>query len=84
MIFKPNYTLDIESKFTQIIKVIGVGGAGGNAVAHMDSLGIHDVDLVICNTDAQVLNASKIPNKLQLGAKRTKGLGAVSVGVLHS
>ena len=40
MIYKANYTLDIESKFTQIIKVIGVGGAGGNAVAHMNDLGI--------------------------------------------
>ena len=76
MIFKSNYTLDIESKFTQIIKVIGVGGAGGNAVAHMDDLGIHDVDLVICNTDAQVLHASKIQNKLQIGMQLTKGLGA--------
>jgi cell division protein FtsZ len=76
MIYKANYTLDIESKFTQIIKVIGVGGAGGNAVAHMNDLGIHDVDLVICNTDVQVLHGSKIQNKLQIGAKLTKGLGA--------
>lgn len=56
-----------------IIKVIGVGGGGGNAVNHMYREGIHDVSFVLCNTDAQALNDSPVPVKLQLG---TEGLGA--------
>lgn len=59
-----------------IIKVIGVGGGGGNAVNQMYRQGIKDVDFLICNTDKQVLNASPIPEKIQLGNVLTKGLGA--------
>ena len=60
-------------KKQSIIKVIGVGGGGGNAVNHMYKEGIHDVSFVLCNTDAQALNDSSVPVKLQLG---TEGLGA--------
>lgn len=59
-----------------IIKVVGVGGGGGNAVNHMYSLGIKDVDFIICNTDMKALNESEIPTKVQLGPELTKGLGA--------
>ncbi len=59
-----------------IIKVIGVGGGGCNAVEYMYSKGIKDVDFVICNTDAQVLAHSKIPKKIQLGRNLTQGRGA--------
>ncbi len=59
-----------------IIKVIGVGGGGSNAVNHMYSQGIKDVDFVICNTDAQALEKSPIPTKIQLGKSLTEGLGA--------
>ena len=58
------------------IKVIGVGGGGGNAVNHMCRQGIRDVDFIICNTDAQALNASPIENRVQLGASLTEGRGA--------
>ncbi|MBO4730735.1 MAG: cell division protein FtsZ [Bacteroidaceae bacterium] len=56
-----------------IIKVIGVGGGGGNAVKHMYNEGIHDVSFVVCNTDSQALSDNPVPNRLQLGAE---GLGA--------
>jgi cell division protein FtsZ len=59
-----------------IIKVIGVGGGGSNAVNHMYRLGIKGVDFVICNTDKQALDQSPVPNKIQLGGELTKGLGA--------
>lgn len=62
-----------REKKTSIIKVIGVGGGGGNAVNHMYREGIHDVSFVVCNLDAQALNDSPVPVKLQLG---TEGLGA--------
>ncbi len=58
------------------IKVIGVGGGGGNALNHMFKQGIQDVDFVICNTDAQALKASPVPTKVQLGASLTEGRGA--------
>jgi cell division protein FtsZ len=61
---------------SSIIKVIGVGGGGGNAVNYMFSQGIKGVDFIICNTDLQVLEASPIANKIQLGASLTNGLGA--------
>ena len=60
-------------KKNSIIKVIGVGGGGGNAVNHMYREGIHDVNFVLCNTDAQALNDSPVPVHLQLGKE---GLGA--------
>ena len=62
-----------EPKENSIIKVIGVGGGGGNAVNHMYREGIHDVSFVLCNTDNQALNDSPVPVHLQLGKE---GLGA--------
>jgi cell division protein FtsZ len=72
---KPNIILDFgePDKEKSIIKVIGVGGGGGNAVNHMYKEGIHDVSFVLCNTDNQALNDSPVPMHLQLG---TEGLGA--------
>ncbi|PYF73966.1 cell division protein FtsZ [Pedobacter nutrimenti] len=64
---------------SSIIKVIGVGGGGGNAVNHMYRQGITGVDFIICNTDAQALEFSPIPNKVQLGASLTEGMGAGSI-----
>ena len=64
---------------SSIIKVIGVGGGGGNAVNHMYRQGITGVDFIICNTDAQALETSPIPNKVQLGASLTEGMGAGSI-----
>jgi len=64
---------------SSIIKVIGVGGGGGNAVNHMYRSGITGVDFIICNTDAQALESSPIPNKVQLGASLTEGMGAGSI-----
>ena len=61
---------------SNVIKVIGVGGGGSNAVNHMYKKGIDGVDFVICNTDAQALNSSPVPTKIQLGASLTEGLGA--------
>ncbi len=61
-----------------IIKVIGVGGGGGNAINHMYRMGIKDVDFIICNTDAQALDSSPIPTKVYLGKTLTEGLGAGS------
>ncbi|MFD2597568.1 cell division protein FtsZ [Sphingobacterium corticis] len=61
---------------SSIIKVVGVGGGGGNAVNHMYKQGISGVDFIICNTDAQALELSPIPNKVQLGASLTEGMGA--------
>ncbi|MDR2038893.1 MAG: cell division protein FtsZ [Bacteroidales bacterium] len=65
----------IENR-SSIIKVIGVGGGGGNAVSYMYRQGIHNVNFVICNTDAQALKESPVPIKIQLGKGRTEGLGA--------
>lgn len=64
---------DFQSGSPSIIKVIGVGGGGGNAVNHMYREGIHDVTFVVCNTDNQALDESPVPIKLQLGRE---GLGA--------
>ncbi|MCA5005589.1 cell division protein FtsZ [Sphingobacterium bovistauri] len=61
---------------SSIIKVIGVGGGGGNAVNHMYKQGISGVDFIVCNTDAQALELSPIPNKVQLGTSLTEGMGA--------
>lgn len=65
-----------EEGKSNIIKVIGVGGSGGNAVNHMFNKGINGVDFVVCNTDQQALHNSPIDNKIQLGATLTQGLGA--------
>ena len=61
---------------SSIIKVIGVGGGGSNAVNHMYSKGIKDVNFVVCNTDAQALANSPVPVKIQLGESLTEGRGA--------
>lgn len=66
----------IESHTDAIIKVIGVGGGGGNAVNHMYEGGIHDVSFALCNTDNQALMKSPVPVKVQLGQATTGGLGA--------
>lgn len=67
---------EIPKNQSSIIKVIGVGGGGGNAVNYMYDLGIEGVDFVVCNTDSQALALSPIPNKIQLGPHLTQGLGA--------
>ena len=67
---------DFPTDSPKIIKVIGVGGGGGNAVTHMYREGIHDVTFVLCNTDNQALAESPVPVKLQLGRNITQGLGA--------
>jgi cell division protein FtsZ len=67
---------DLPKDQASIIKVFGVGGGGSNAVNHMYNQGISGVDFVICNTDAQALEQSPIPNKIQLGTTLTEGLGA--------
>lgn len=67
---------DFPTDSPKIIKVIGVGGGGGNAVNHMYREGIHDVTFVVCNTDNQALKDSPVPVKLQLGRSITEGLGA--------
>ncbi|MDR1357676.1 MAG: cell division protein FtsZ [Tannerellaceae bacterium] len=67
---------DLTQDEPKIIKVIGVGGGGGNAVTHMYRKGIHDVSFLLCNTDKQALANSDVPNKLVLGETITKGLGA--------
>jgi len=67
---------EIPKNQSSIIKVIGVGGGGGNAVNYMYKLGIEGVDFVVCNTDSQALAQSPIPNKIQLGPHLTQGLGA--------
>ena len=67
---------DLPTSSPSIIKVIGVGGGGSNAVKNMYKEGIHDVTFVLCNTDKQALINSDIPVKIQLGRETTKGLGA--------
>jgi len=69
---------DVPKEQSSIIKVIGVGGGGSNAVNHMFMQGIKDVNFVICNTDHQALEMSPVPNKIQLGPSLTKGRGAGS------
>lgn len=70
---------ELPKNSPSIIKVIGVGGGGGNAVNHMYRQGIRGVDFIICNTDHQVLEASPVPHKIQLGASLTEGNGAGSI-----
>ena len=67
---------DLPKEQSSIIKVIGVGGGGGNAVNHMFAQNIKGVDFIICNTDAQAVKLSNVPNKIQLGPALTEGLGA--------
>lgn len=70
---------DLPNELASIIKVIGVGGGGSNAVNHMHAQGIKGVDFIICNTDRQALDVSPVPVKLQLGPDLTEGLGAGSI-----
>lgn len=70
------YKFDIPKHHKSIIKVIGVGGGGSNAVNHMFNQGIKDVEFVVCNTDQQALKSSPVPNRLQIGVNLTEGLGA--------
>jgi cell division protein FtsZ len=67
---------DLPVNRSSVIKVIGIGGGGSNAVNHMWKLGIKDVDFVVCNTDAQALSNSPVPVKIQIGASLTEGRGA--------
>ncbi|NNL08081.1 MAG: cell division protein FtsZ, partial [Croceitalea sp.] len=71
-----NIAFDLPKNKSNVIKVIGVGGGGSNAINHMFQAGINGVDFVICNTDAQALDNSPVPNKIQLGVSLTEGLGA--------
>ncbi|MFT6215011.1 MAG: cell division protein FtsZ [Roseivirga sp.] len=71
-----SYMFEIPKHHKSIIKVIGVGGGGSNAVNHMFNQGIKDVEFIVCNTDAQALKSSPIPNRLQIGIGLTEGLGA--------
>jgi cell division protein FtsZ len=71
-----NISFDLPKNQSNVIKVIGVGGGGSNAINHMFSQGIKGVDFVICNTDAQALENSPVPTKIQLGVDLTEGLGA--------
>jgi len=70
---------DLPKNQSSIIKVIGVGGGGSNAVTHMFNQGITGVDFIICNTDAQAMESSPVHTKIQLGANLTGGLGAGAV-----
>lgn len=73
-----NFKVDLPKERSSIIKVIGVGGGGSNAVNHMYNQGIAGVDFFVCNTDSQALERSPVPNKIQLGTSLTEGLGAGS------
>lgn len=70
------FSPDLPKNKSNVIKVIGVGGGGSNAINHMYSQGIKGVDFVVCNTDSQALNNSPVPTKIQLGLTLTEGLGA--------
>lgn len=74
--FETSISFDLPKNQSNVIKVIGVGGGGSNAINHMFQQGIKGVDFVICNTDAQALQNSGVPNKIQLGLNLTEGLGA--------
>jgi cell division protein FtsZ len=70
---------DLPKNQSSIIKVLGVGGGGSNAVNHMFTQGIEGVDFIVCNTDSQALDLSPVPNKVQLGVSLTEGRGAGSI-----
>ena len=71
-----NLSFDLPKNQSNVIKVIGVGGGGSNAINHMFLKGIKGVDYVVCNTDSQALKNSPVPNKIQLGVNLTEGMGA--------
>lgn len=74
-----NLKFDLPKNQSNIIKVIGIGGGGSNAVNHMYNEGITGVDFIVCNTDSQALDISPVPTKIQLGASLTEGRGAGSI-----
>ncbi|MDO6761593.1 cell division protein FtsZ [Tamlana sp. 2_MG-2023] len=74
--FETNISFDLPKNRSNVIKVIGVGGGGSNAINHMFQQGIKGVDFYVCNTDSQALENSGVPNKIQLGVHLTEGLGA--------
>jgi len=69
-------SFDLPKNQSNVIKVIGVGGGGSNAINHMFKQGIKGVDFIVCNTDSQALQNSAVPNEIQLGVNLTEGLGA--------
>jgi len=71
-----DFQFDLPKGTSSIIKVIGVGGGGNNALRHMYERGIHGVDFIVCNTDAQTLDNNPVAHKVQLGTSLTEGLGA--------
>lgn len=71
-----NFSFDLPKNKSNVMKVMGVGGGGSNAVNHMFQQGITGVDFIVCNTDSQALDKSPVPNKIQLGINITEGLGA--------
>ena len=71
-----DFNFDLPKNRSNVIKVIGVGGGGGNAINYMFKQGISGVDFVVCNTDSQALEKSPVPIKIQLGVSLTEGLGA--------
>jgi len=71
-----NFSFDLPKNKSNVMKVIGVGGGGSNAVNYMFKQGIKGVDFIVCNTDSQALEESPVPNKIQLGVNLTEGLGA--------
>ena len=70
-----NISFDLPKNQSNVIKVIGVGGGGSNAINHMFKQGIKGVDFIVCNTDSQALQSSSVPNKIQLGENLTEGIG---------
>ena len=74
--FEDGIQFNLPKNRSSVIKVIGVGGGGSNAVNHMSSVGVNGVDFIVCNTDAQALDHSPVTNKVQLGVSLTEGLGA--------
>ena len=71
-----NFSFDLPKNKSNVMKVMGVGGGGSNAVNYMFQQGITGVDFIVCNTDSQALDKSPVPNKIQLGINITEGLGA--------
>ena len=71
-----NFSFDLPKNRSNVMKVMGIGGGGSNAVNYMYKQGIKGVDFVVCNTDSQALEESPVPNKIQLGVNLTEGLGA--------
>ena len=71
-----NFSFDLPKNKSNVMKVMGVGGGGSNAVNYMYRQGIKGVDFIVCNTDSQALEESPVPNKIQLGVNLTEGLGA--------